>query len=154
MEIPGIQKSAAITKLGGSFILPTAQLQTISGEIYNVEEISTTTTLTVFNAEKSARVSLKLPLKDNQLPPITLGQDLDLTVKEASPTPNLTIYDLNNDGTINAVDTSIILKSIKNKSYLKKADLNTDGKVDEKDLQTINQFTLKILPSPASESKE
>ncbi|KKS14140.1 MAG: hypothetical protein UU67_C0007G0021 [Candidatus Daviesbacteria bacterium GW2011_GWB1_41_5] len=61
---------AAVTKVSGNFILPLTSLGNAPVDI--------PLTLTVFDKEKSSRVIFKLPVTQN-LPPITLGQDLDLT---------------------------------------------------------------------------
>lgn len=155
LEIPGVYKTAAITKLGGSFILPTTQLRSsTTEEIFDINKTQAKTTLTVFNLDKSSRVNLTLPLSQNQLPPIRLGQDLDFGQTQASPAADLTASDLNSDGVINSVDSSIVLKNFGKDKIFKGADLNHDGVVDEKDLQIINQFTLKTFPSPSPGLKE
>lgn len=141
LQIPGTQKLATITKAAGNFILPLTQIKI---------EDHTQATLSAFNTQASSQVLLTLPLKDQTLTPITLGKDLDLAFKIASPTATEPQYDLNGDGVINSLDRSIVLKSFgplrpeasKNPQN-RGADLNRDGIVDQKDLDIIDHLIPK-----------
>ena len=87
--------------------------------------------------EASALINFKTSI--NTLPPLKLGQNIDLT---ASPsTQELITYDLNEDGKINAADNAIILSNFGNlpagRPKNKKADLNRDGTVDQADLDLM-----------------
>ena len=52
---------------------------------------------------------------------------------------SLTKYDLNGDGKINAADNAIILLNFGKNPKDKKADINEDGMVDQKDLELMSQ---------------
>jgi len=77
-----------------------------------------------------------------------LGQQIDLTasappdntIPQPSPTTkDLNNYDLNSDGKINAADNAIVLQNIgqTKSSKDKKADLNGDNTIDQKDLDLM-----------------
>lgn len=106
LEVPGNQPIATITKVGGNFILPLISLQ-------NIDKLPAS--LIVFDLERSSTVSLILPPTQAVLPPITLGQNLDLTNRvttpEASPSTTINKHDLNGDGIVNALDRAIIYKN-------------------------------------------
>lgn len=148
LETPKVGKLAAITKASGNFILPLASIQKemLSGDL-GQPEASLSARLTVSSPEQiTSVVTLKIPYPDTVLPPITLGTNMDITPPPppASPTPGIK-YDLNNDGVINSLDRSIILKNFGKKPKLPAADLNSDNVVDKKDLEIINQL---IPPKP------
>lgn len=125
----------------GNFLIPISQIRKIDiSENFPLTE-DTLAKLTVISPKGQATALFKL--KDSQfgLPPLKLGQDLDLTDIETGQ--DLKKYDLNEDGKINAADNAIILESSVNNPTNTKADLNRDGRVDQKDLdlmaEKINQ---------------
>ncbi|MBI4037266.1 fibronectin type III domain-containing protein [Candidatus Daviesbacteria bacterium] len=128
---------ATITKMAGNFILPLANLSSFTA--------TTSATLTIFDFQKSSKVQIQLP-STSILPPITLGEDLDLTPKVASPTSTRAKYDLNGDGVVNSLDLAIILKNLGKNPKIKQADLNEDGVVDQKDVNLMNKAISQTVP--------
>ncbi|MDO8638343.1 MAG: fibronectin type III domain-containing protein [Candidatus Daviesbacteria bacterium] len=133
LSIPGTSNLATITKLSGNFILPLTNLS-------NLE--NTSTTLIVFNGEKSSKINLKLPYPQTTLPQIILGQDIDLSASESTNSSPLTVkYDLNNDGVVNALDAGIVFGNFGKKGKNILGDLNKDGIVDQKDIDLLNKVS-------------
>lgn len=145
LDLPGAQKLSTVTKSAGNFILPLSNLKNSSlSENVNLES-TPTGKLTIFNTDKTSKILLALPLR-TPLPPITLGQDLDLSTLPPTPTPDLAKFDLNKDGIVNALDVSSLIKNFgllrseaSRTPKLKAVDLNNDGVVDQKDLDLLNQ---------------
>lgn len=156
--LPDAITQSFLIKAGGNFLIPLSQIHKADlSDIYQPEEGSTGK-LTIRSAKEDTNVSFKLSAKSIPLPPIKLGEDIDLTSFEASPEASPTIkdldkYDLNGDGKINSADNAIILQNFgkkpKNKASeedFKKADINKDGVVDQKDLDLMSK-KLKALGS-------
>lgn len=147
LELPGAQNLASITKISGSFVLPLASLRTQDqSQSFQIPEAGISAKLVIFDLQRSSRVNLHLPATTLPLPPITLGQDLDLSTPIASPTASVNFFDLNKDGVANALDRSIILKNYGKNPKRTDADLNNDGVVDQKDLQLFDQSIIKTTP--------
>lgn len=139
----------------GSFLIPLSQIRKkdLSGIFLPTEgEIAK---LTIRTGKGDTKVLFKLKANALPLPPIKIGEDLDLTTSETpSPSPQKTdLYDLNSDGKLNAADYAIVLLNLGKKpkkdgeDAFKKSDLNKDGVVDKKDLDLLNQ-KLKDLSNP------
>jgi hypothetical protein len=149
---------SALIKKGGSFLIPISQIAKadLSNTFTLVDDMPAK--LTVHSASKETSIQFTLKAGLAPIPPIILGQNIDLTTANGTPQPksdssqaSLTIndlnkYDLNNDGKINAADNAIILLNFGKNPKNKKTDLNGDGKVDQKDLDLISQ-ELKDLGS-------
>lgn len=152
LEIPGAQKIATITKISGNFVLPLADLRSEDlSKNFDLGNISQAATLTIFGPSKKSQIKIKLPAQNNILPPIVLGQDLDLSAQIASPSPtisknDLSKYDLNHDGVINSLDLAIVINNLGKNPKQKGADLNGDGVVDQKDIDLIEKFIPHIFP--------
>lgn len=139
LEIKGVQKLATITKISGNFILPLAG--------FNIIQASSSAKLIIFRPNDKSVVNLRLPIHNPILPTITLGKDLDLTLKatldsnkplSATASASTKKYDLNKDGVINALDYSIVVDNL-GKIKRKDADVNSDSIVDQKDLDLLNK---------------
>jgi hypothetical protein len=95
----------------------------------------------------TSTVDIHLSQPTKVLPPIVLGQNLDLrdytasadaSLKQASPTAQPLNFDVNGDGQINSADVTIVSSNIGRKKLTNpKADINLDGVVDQKDLDLI-----------------
>lgn len=159
LAIAGATALSAPVKPSGNFLIPLSQIRNSDlSDSFPITE-DTTAKLTVMSASGNVSALFKI-MSYESLPPLKLGQYIDLT-SEASPVPQtalseLDVYDLNEDGKINAADNAIILQNIGNpvpygtgpkneqsSAAYKKADLNGDQTVDQKDLdlmaQQINQ---------------
>lgn len=137
LNIPGASNLTTVTKISGNFILPLTDL-------YNLVP-NTSASLIVFNEEKSSKVNLKLPYPQTTLPQIILGQDIDLTLLESSPSSSTLVkYDLNKDGMVNALDAGMVFNDFGKKGKNISGDLNQDGVVDQKDVDLLNV----PLPTP------
>ena len=127
----------------GSFLITLPQIRKSDlSDIFTVSD-DMIAKLTVIGKNGQATALFKLKMEGMTLPVLKLGQNLDLTIlqieaKEATPSAlDLTIFDLNNDRYINAVDNAIILRNFGKNPREKKADINSDGIVDQKDLDQI-----------------
>lgn len=149
LEIKGAQKTATITKISGNFILPLAELKNEDlSKSFNITQASPSAKLIVFRPNEKSVVNLKLPINNPILPTITLGKDLDLTLKatidstkplSATASASTKQYDLNQDGVINALDYSIVVDNL-GKIKRSDADINYDGIVDQKDLDLLSKI--------------
>ncbi len=130
---------SGVVKSLGNFLIPISQIRNadLSANFPLTEDIVAKLTIVSPKGEATALFSLR----DSQtsLPPIALGEDLDLTVLA----PPLVSYDLNSDGIINASDHSaiqnIILEDTGKDPKNRKADLNNDRIVDQRDLDLMLQ---------------
>ena len=124
---------SALTKTEGNFLIPLSQLRKSDlSDIYPLKE-DTVAKLTVISAKGEASALFRLNDAEAGLPPITLGENLDLTL----PANALAKYDLNGDGIINAADNATVLQNFGPNPKNAQADLNGDGVVDQKDLDAV-----------------
>lgn len=154
LQIPGAQPLATFSTSAGNFLLPLTNVRNDQLDqkfILNDQP----STLTIVKGDQKTTADLKIPLGNKDLPPFTLGQDINLVNYFASPSPtiqsnnafskaqdisNLTgKFDLNQDGKINSLDLSIILQNIGKKPFEKRADINQDLTVDQKDVELLKQ---------------
>lgn len=124
--------ASALTKTEGNFLIPISQIRKSDlSDTFPLTDI-TIAKLNIISEKGQASALFRLGDAKTSLPPISLGTNLDLTTAIS----NLTKYDLNEDGFINASDYAIILKNIGKKLVElndKRVDINGDGKVDQKD---------------------
>lgn len=143
LSITDATTQSALVKSGGHFLIPISQIRTTNlTENFNIIEDSVAK-LTIIAPNGQASVLFK-PLEfDNGLPPISIGDNLDLTIETEDPTK----YDLNGDGRINSADSSIILQNkgpVSSSTKSPKADINQDGFIDQKDMdRLIRQFSIQ-----------
>ena len=134
---------SAPIKADGNFLIPLSS--------YNLTE-GTTAKITIISGKGNATLLLTIKANLAPLPPVKLGQNVDLTLPSETPQPtassDLNKYDLNGDGEVNSADYAIILRNFgplreasKNPKN-QKADLNNDGVVDQKDLDLMSQKKL------------
>ncbi len=145
LSITNAATQSALIKEDGNFLIPISQVRKADlSEGISLTE-NTTAKLTILSTKGQAAAIFRLADFENGLPPIVLGENLDLTsLKE-----NLTKYDLNADGGINSTDYSIVFQNLgplreafpqrKQVGKNPKADLNSDGVVDQKDLDLISK---------------
>lgn len=144
LSIAGATVQSSLTKSLGSFLIPLAQIRKADlSDIFTVSD-DMIAKLTVVGKNGQATALFKLKTEGISLPVLKLGQNLDLTTlqigtKEATPSAlDLRVFDLNNDGQINSADNAIILRNFGKNPREKKADFNSDGVVDQKDLDLIS----------------
>lgn len=135
-----IQSSAVKT---GNFLIPLSQVRKADlSDIYPLTE-GTVAKLTIRSDKGETEVLFRLKATSNTLPPIKLGQNIDLTTDIPSPPASnitdLSKYDLNEDGKINVADNATILQNLGKNPKNKKTDINEDGIVDQKDRNLMTQ---------------
>lgn len=141
LEIPGAKKLITITKVAGNFLLPLSNLNPLQPEEAIDGRPDLKAKLIISDGNTSSEISINPFSKQLVLPPLVLGQNKDLTTVLITPTPTPVNFDINNDGTINSLDRSIVLKNISKKPMDKLSDLNKDGVVDQQDLELIDKVT-------------
>lgn len=133
---------AALIKNSGNFLIPISSIRKSDlSEAFLITE-DQILKLTIISEKGQSNILFKLKDAEEGLPPIHLGENLDLT-STTFRTRNFNKFDLNGDGKINAADNAFILQDIEKNPKAKKTDLNSDGIVDQKDLdlmaEQINQ---------------
>ncbi len=139
LSIADATTQAALTKNSGNFLIPISQIRKSDlSDIYPLTE-ETVAKLTILSEKGQATALFKLKNLKSGLPPLSLGENLDLT----NPIENIN-YDLNGDGKINSADMAMILqnfgpkpKNEQSSAAYQKADLNKDGVVDQKDIDLM-----------------
>lgn len=143
LSIANATIQSAIIKQGGNFLIPTSDIRNIdlSSNIILTED--TIGKLSIISSKGQTNVVFKLKDIDKALPPIKIGQDLDLTnntpISSANSYTESNQYDLNEDGKINSADNAIILQNLGKSPKNKNADLNKDGIVDKTDLDLMTK---------------
>lgn len=131
LSIAGATTQSALIKSSGNYLIPISYIRKSDlSDSFSLSE-NTTVKLTVVSDQGQANALFKLKTTVNSLPPINLGENLDLTTQDLSE------YDLNGDGKINAADNAILLDNFGKNPKDKKTDLNEDGVVDQKDLDLM-----------------
>ena len=143
LSIADAQVLSAQIKTSGNFLIPNHQIRKADlSDIFPLTE-ELEAKLTVISDKGSVDALIKLNNLGNPLPPLRLGQNVDLTTLEPTPKPStpsiqqLNKYDLNNDGKINAYDNALILQNFGKKGNNIPGDVNSDGVVDQKDLHLM-----------------
>lgn len=143
---------SSLIKQGGNFLIPLSYIRKADlSDVYPLTE-GENAKLTIHSDKGDATMLFKLKSDSQPLPPIKLGQNIDLTSKEETPSPTslpntLSKYDLNSDGVINSTDYAILSSCIGKKPNAvlpgniscAKADLNGDGVIDKKDQDLMSR---------------
>lgn len=135
-----ITQSAPV-KNGGNFLIPLSKIQ--------IETLPEVAKLTIVADQGEANALIKLKM-NSILPPLKLGQNVDLTMLEETPQENptaedLNLYDLNIDRIINANDYAIVSSCFDKKPsstlpegvLCNKTDISRDGRINQKDLDMM-----------------
>jgi len=142
LTIPGASIHSAVITSFGNFLIPISNMRTQDlSDIFQPEK-GMVGKLKVVSKEGEAQALIHLRDDQEVIGPLKIGQDIDLTleVKEATPaTTDLNKYDLNKDSQINANDHAIVLNNFGRNPEEKKADINQDSVVDDKDLALISK---------------
>lgn len=136
LSITGAVQSSIIKN--GNFLIPISTL-----DIQN----DTIGKLTIVSNMGTATALIRLADLTGPIGPIKLGDNLDLTVNQITPTPTPTSvpnpvllkYDLSGDGLINSSDYAVVLRNFGKSPQNNRADLNNDGVVDQKDLSEMSK---------------
>lgn len=145
LSIAGATIQSSTIKEFGNFIIPISNIRTEDLTSLFIPEEEALGKLTVVSSGDSKSTAIfKIKSTGEPIGVINLGQNLDLTTKESSPSPSPlsskeVIFDLNGDGEINASDHAIVLKNFGKNPKEPKADFNNDGVVDKKDLILISK---------------
>lgn len=139
LSIADATLQAALIKTSGNFLIPVSQIR--KSDLSDNFPLTEDTTLKLNIISVSGQSSAIFKLKDSKegLPPIKLGENLDLTSNIAPSSNDLKKYDLNDDGKINAADNAILLQNFSKKGQGIKGDLNGDSTVDQKDLDLMSK---------------
>lgn len=151
LSIPGAITQSAPIKMEGNFLIPLSSIRKADlSDVYQLTE-DITAKLTVISGKGNANLLFKLRASSTSLPPIKLGQNIDLTTIEPTSPPitstQLNEYDLNKDGQINTADYAIVSSCFGKKPTTilpgniacNKTDINGDGKTNQKDLDLMSQ---------------
>lgn len=73
----------------------------------------------------------------------TIVNSSDVQAQNVIIRPQLYLYDVNDDGSVNVADIVVVVNLIKEGAYQKSADVNNDGVVDNTDLNAIKDIIMK-----------
>lgn len=141
LTIPGATLQSSQVSPIGSFTIPLAKVyKTNLSEVQTLDS-AMLVSIKISSPQGIAQATFPLSLASKPLPTLKIGDNLQLS--EPSPTPyinpDLLIYDLNSDGSINTSDYSIILRNFGKSPKEPRADINKDGIVDQKDVDLMSQ---------------
>lgn len=158
LSIQDATVQSSLVKTGGNFLISISQIRkTDLKDVFPLTE-GVIAKLTILSDKGGASVRFRLHASASPLPAVKLGQDIDLTVPAETPAPspsdNLDKYDLNGDRKINTTDYALATScfgkdpatNLAGGRTCAKADINGDGKIDQKDLDLMSQ-KLKTLGS-------
>lgn len=139
LSIAGAITQSSLIKTAGNFLIPISQIR--KDDLSSLYPLSEDTIAKLTIITDYGEMSALFKLKSSLLPPLKLGQNVDLTLPEETLKPptekDLVKYDLNGDGKINAADNAIILRNFGKSPQNRAADLDGNGAVDQKDLDLM-----------------
>lgn len=151
LSISGAIAQSAIIKTSGNFLIPLSDVRKEDlSDIYPLTE-DTTAKITIVSDQGTASLSFKPRPNLPPLAPLRLGQNIDLTNIEETPSEptikDLHLYDLNTDNKINSADYALPASCFGKKptAFLQgntscsKADLDQDGLINQTDLDLMTQ---------------
>lgn len=145
LTISGAVIQSSLVKNLGNFLIPISKMSKLDlSQTYTPSE-EDVGKITVISDKGQATAIFKLKSLVQPLPSLKVGENLDLAEIEASPTPapptkeELNKFDLNDDGQINANDHAIVLLNFGKNPKNRRADINSDRVVDQKDINLIAQ---------------
>lgn len=132
LSISDAAVQSGLVKNQGNFLIPLSLMR--KGDLSDtfVPEADTVGKLTIISKMGGSNVSFNVVATGTQLPPIKIGENVDLTSR-------LDKFDLNGDTQINAVDYSEVLLNFGRNPKNPKADINGDGIVNNEDLQEMSR---------------
>lgn len=146
LSISGAKTLSAPIKGHGNFIIPTLKMRTDDLQTIFMPEKDMIAKITVISDSGQATAIFKIDNINQPIGPLKIGQNLDLTITTPTPTPisDLNIYDLDDNGVVNASDHATILNNFGRNPKNKKADINKDGIVNQKDLDLMSQEITRL----------
>jgi hypothetical protein len=145
LKLPNAIPKASFITINGNYVLPLTKI--ISNDLSDLVRITEKlpVTLEARKGQLASLIQLTLPVA-NQLVPVTLGKNENLIEFLSQPisTPlplnfqqTELSFDLNNDGKVNTLDSSLITDLVQRRQFNQKADFNGDKNIDQKDLDLI-----------------
>lgn len=156
LNLPGAENLATFSSTAGNFILPLKQVYTPGLEQIFTIPPDTRGTLTIKKGALQSEVKILISDTTVNLPPVSIGNNLDLTNYKPQPisvisigTNNRIKLDFNSDGKINSLDLAILRGKTTPKKVLSleeqaSFDITSDGVVDQKD---IDEFSKSLTGS-------
>lgn len=146
LNIPGISELATFSTVSGNFILPLVNLRTSDlKSLFKITE-KTDAVLTIQKGLLESKIRMKLPFENQILPPLTLGQNINLDDylvssqdKKQNSKSEEDPFDLNNDGSINSLDLSTFTQNLNKKTKDTRFDFNHDNLIDQKDADLLRK---------------
>lgn len=151
LTLPGAENLATFSSTAGNFILPLKQVYTPGlDQIFTIPP-DTKGSLTIKKGTLQSEVKIVISDATVNLPPVPIGNNLDLTNYKPQPISVISIgsnsrakLDFNNDGIINSLDLAILRGKASSKQILKLEeqagfDINSDGIVDQKDVDEFSR---------------
>lgn len=151
LKIDEAQDIASFTSTSGNFVIPLADLRSKSLENYYEISNPISATLLITKGDLTSEVQITLPGELQTLPPITIGQNINLKEYLASTSARLkkqtdlenpeivNKFDLNGDKKVNSLDLAEVFDLYNSNQKDKKADFNSDGKIDQQDIDIISK---------------
>ena len=151
LNLNGAEKMATFSSTAGNFILPLRQVYNSKlDQLFSIPPDSPAT-LTIKKGPLQSEVKILISDTTVNLPPLTIGNNLDLTKYKPQPISVISInsngrikLDFNHDGIINSLDLAILRGKIGSKQILKLDeqalyDVNSDGLVNQKDVDEFSK---------------
>lgn len=142
LTIPGRVTQTALISKFGSFTIPLSKVYNDLLTDIMPENDDQVAKLQAFTPSGTATAKI-IPSLINQPLELKVGQDLDFTqVKSQENTEDnvdVSEFDLNHDGVVNAADETIVKTNLNKKLTPMQGDFYKDGIVDKKDLELIRQ---------------
>lgn len=152
LSISGAKTLSAPVKDYGNFIIPISKMRSETDQSIFTPEKDMIAKITVIADSGQATALFKISNDSKPIGPLKIGQNLDLDLVTPTPTPlsDLNIYDLDGNGVVNASDYATVLNNFGRNPKNKKADINKDGIVNQKDLNQMSQEMTRLGQIPPS----
>lgn len=151
LNIPGAQKLATFSSTAGNFVISLKSV--LNKDLTEVFSIAQDTSADLVITKGNLQSQVKINISDNtvNLPPISLGNNLDLTNYVSAPITAISIgqnnsvkLDFNNDNKINSLDLAILRtksssKTLSSAEDLAKFDITRDGIIDQNDVDSFSR---------------
>lgn len=144
LKISGASKLSTFVSTAGNFIIPLTDLRTEDLKNLFILKESTDATLEILRGNTQSLVDITLPLNSQSLSALQLGRNINLKEYLAISSNQVNKdskikFDLNSDNKVNSVDLSILLDNFGKNPKVKAADFNSDGVVDQKDIDLLQK---------------